>query len=613
MLDVTRAELDPDRLEDWRRRVQRARAHLGWPTPTATRYAADEGGLRARRAAERAGPTAIRPHATGVMLALTAPYDQLLTATEINEWALCAALSAADPSFAEPLRAALAEAAAPDPEAELPDPRAPVSLSSQFAAIPPVIEESAALARFSQLAQLEALPKLRALVDAADERERLAVVDDEALTLGSGSRGRTWSLTELPAVEEVDWAAVRDVPAALVTGSNGKTTTVRLIAACARARGWRDGFNCTDGLFVGGSQIASGDYSGPMGTRAILRDQRVEAAVLETARGGILRRGLAANLAHVAVITNVSADHFGEYGIHDLAALADVKFVVASAVRRNGLLVLNADDALLRERAAAVDRALGWFALDYDAALLRTHRAAGGATSGVRDGRLLVSWRDGAGGPSGATTSAKELDLGEIVAMPLTVRGSADYNIANVAGVSLAAMGLGIDPGTISAVLKRFGAQPTDNAGRLMRYDHRGAQVLVDYAHNPDGLAGLLRVARQLRGSGRLALLLGQAGNRATADIEELARTAARFGPDLVVVKETENYLRGRAPGEVPAILQAELVRAGLAPSSIEVCLSELGSARRLLDWARPGDVLVLPVHDRTVRTELMRLLGDSG
>jgi UDP-N-acetylmuramyl tripeptide synthase len=221
-----------------------------------------------------------------------------------------------------------------------------------------------------------------------------------------------------------------------------------------------------------------------------------------------------------------------------------------------------------------------------------------------------VSWPAAAGGQTGGTTTAHELDLGEVVAMPLTVRGSADYNIANVAGAALAALGLGIDPRTIATVLKRFGAQPADNAGRLMRYDRAGAQVLVDYAHNPDGLAGLLRVARQLCGIGRLALLLGQAGNRATADIEELARTAARFGPDFVVVKETESYLRGRAPGEVPAILQAELLRAGLEPSSIEVCLSELGSVHRLLEWARPGDVLVLPVHDRAVRTELMSLLG---
>ncbi len=156
-------------------------------------------------------------------------------------------------------------------------------------------------------------------------------------------------------VEQVPWAELRDVPAAIVTGSNGKTTTVRLLAACARAHGWRDGYNCTDGMFVAGEQIESGDYSGPVGTRTVLRDARVEAAILETARGGILRRGLAADSARVAaVITNVRSDHFGEYGIHDLAGLADVKLVVASAIDDTGLLVLNADDPMLRSRADSI-------------------------------------------------------------------------------------------------------------------------------------------------------------------------------------------------------------------------------------------------------------------
>jgi cyanophycin synthetase len=142
-----------------------------------------------------------------------------------------------------------------------------------------------------------------------------------------------------------------------------------------------------------------------------------------------------------------------------------------------------------------------------------------------------------------------------------------------------------------------------------MRYEYRGAQVLIDYAHNPDGLRGLMNVATRLRRTGRIALLLGQAGNRSNADIEELAATAARFRPDLVVVKETEAYMRGRAPGEVPEILRAALLRAGLLETSIEVHLSELGAVNRALAWARPGDVLVMPVHDRGVRDQVLALL----
>jgi cyanophycin synthetase len=194
--------------------------------------------------------------------------------------------------------------------------------------------------------------------------------------------------------------------------------------------------------------------------------------------------------------------------------------------------------------------------------------------------------------------------------MPLTVDGTADYNVQNVAGVALAALGLGIPAATVAAVLARFGADPADNAGRLMRYEYRGAQVLIDYAHNPDGLRGLMNVATRLRRSGRIALLLGQAGNRSNADIEELAATAARFRPDFVVVKETESYMRGRAPGEVPAILRGALLRSGLLETAVEVHLSELGAVNRALGWARPGDVLVMPVHDRGVRDQVLALLA---
>jgi cyanophycin synthetase len=560
-------------LDGWRSRVARACAALGW--------------------SQTARSIVARRHAKGTSLALAAPLDQLFTATEINEWAFCAALFSANPARFGHLERALVEAAREAAEhAPMPD---------GFAAVPPVIEEQAALARFQKLSNLEAATRLRALLAAADARGLSHLVDDSCLTLGSGSSGRTWPLDALPDVDQVAWSELRNVPTAIVTGSNGKTTTVRLLAACARAQGWRDGYNCTDGLFIAGEQIQRGDYSGPVGTRTVLRDSRVQAAILETARGGILRRGLAAQRARVAVVTNISADHFGEYGIDDLDGLADTKLVVASTIDDTGLLVLNADDATLRAHAEQLRCPIGWFSRNYDHATLLSHRMKGGSTSGARNGRLVVSWTRG--------SSAQEFDLGAITEMPLTVDGTADYNVQNVAGVALAALALGIPTATVAEVLARFGADPGDNPGRLMRYDYRGAQVLIDYAHNPDGLRGLMNVAARLRRTGRIALLLGQAGNRTNADIEELAATAARFRPDLVVIKETESYMRGRAPGEVPAILQAALLRSGMLETSLEVQLTEIGAVKRALGWARPGDVLVLPVHDRAVREEVLAML----
>ena len=598
------APLDDAVLASWRSRIARARSWLHWPERATKSLAGSDArvAMPRPRAADRARSWAIRRHASGASLALAAPVDQLYTATEINEWAICAALIEADPARENQLEGALVEAAraAATRAGESADPGTHPPLPLAFAVAPPVLEEQAAFSRFSTLSKIESAPRLRNLMAAADERALLHVLDETQLTLGSGAGGRTWPVDALPEVSAVPWEDLSDVPAALVTGSNGKTTTVRLLAACVRAHGLRDGFNCTDGVFIQGEQIQSGDYSGPAGTRAVLRDTRIDAAILETARGGILRRGLAAERAHVAVITNISPDHFGEYGVHDLAGLADVKLVVASAVDDGGLLVLNADDPILLARSDELDCPIGWFSRDYDHPLLRARRESAGATSGVRDYRLIVSGKLG------------EQDLGAIANMPLTVGGSAEYNVSNIAGAALAALELGVPPATVAGVLARFGADPADNPGRLMRYDFRGAQVLIDYAHNPEGLSGLMQVAARMPRTGRLAVVLGQAGNRKDADIELLAATAARFQPDFVVIKEIEAFLRGRAPGETPALIRSALLHAGVPDTALEMCSSEIAAVRRALEWARPGDVLVMPVHDRQVRAEAVALVAQS-
>ena len=554
----------------WRGNVAIARRHLGWYGDA---------------------PCVVRRHASGVSLALAAPLDGLFTATELNEWALCAALHDRDPAQWSGLRDALRAAA----EQSSPTPASP---------FPAEIDEPMALARLSRVAARERRPGLLALVDEARSRGCPVLLDDQTLTLGEGATARSLDLAELPSVADVPWRDLRQVPTALVTGSNGKTTTVRLIAACAQAQGWRAGFSCTDGVFVADTMLESGDYSGPAGARRVLRDERVEAAVLETARGGILRRGLAVSRADVAVVTNVSADHFGEYGIHDLEALADVKLTVGSVVPEDGLLVLNADDAMLRTKAARLDQRFGrspslaWFAADADAPCLAAHRHNGGSTCGVRSGRLVVTHR------------GAEHDLGEIVRMPLTVGGRAGYNVANLAAAALSAVGLGVPAAIVAEVFSRFGERVTDNPGRMMRFERAGVRVLVDYAHNPEGLAGLLEVAASLRGDGgRLGVVLGHAGNRGDRDIERLAETAAQFAPALVVIKELEGYLRGREPGEVPNILRAALLRAGLPAEALKMQSTELDAVRCALEWGRPGDVMALPVHGLAARAAVLELL----
>ncbi len=548
----------------------------GGLAPARTRWAALVRSMR-QRLGWPEGPVTARLHASGVSLAFAAPEDQLYTATEVNEWAWQRALEAGS--------------AESHPRCFAP-------------AHPAVWDEGAATATLRALAAAEARPDVMALVQAARQRNLPVLLDDDALSLGAGSGHAAWPMEALPALKEVPWGRLHDIPTALVTGSNGKTTTVRLLAAMATAQGRCVGYTSTDGISIAGELRESGDFSGPMGARVVLRDGRVELAVLETARGGLLRRGLAVTRADVALVTNVSPDHFGEYGIHTLDDLAQVKLVVAKALGQEGVLVLNADDGQLATHGSSLGCTLGWFSRQDEHPCLQHHRALGGATCGVRDGRLRLSWQ-------GAIH-----DLGEVAAMPLSAGGHAAYNISNLAGAALAAAGLGIAPSTIAGVLARFGAAHGDNPGRLETWAFGGIRILLDYAHNPEGLEGLLKVALAALGAGRLGLLLGQAGNREDGAIRDLAAMAAHFHPDLIVLKDLEGFLRGRESGEVPGLLWKALEAQGLTADHLRTVLAEEEAALELLRWAQGGDVLVLPVHGQTarnaVRTRLEHMETDG-
>ena len=322
-----------------------------------------------------------------------------------------------------------------------------------------------------------------------------------------------------------------------------------------RAQGWHTAFSCTDGVFLDDRQLASGDYSGPMGARMVLRESRARAAIIEAARGGILRRGLAANRADVARDQREPRSP-GGYGIDDLDAMAVTKLVVANVVgpasrcpecgrcdaRAQYLTGRGASRLVCAgcgcARAARAPRADRQAACDQGGSLPRM------------PARVTIS---------GWSTPC----LSRSVALPAQHRESLR--------ASLAALALGIAPRTIAAVFASFGRSLADNPGRLMRYEAGGAQILVDYAHNPEGLRGVLPIARALAARGRLLMLLGQAGDRGDADIEALAAIAADARPELVVIKDMEGYLRGRAPGEVPALLRRALISRGIAGADIPV------------------------------------------
>jgi UDP-N-acetylmuramyl tripeptide synthase len=527
-------------LEQWRARVLAACAQLGWPVPALV----------------------VRRHATGAALAFVAPVDQLYSATEVNEWAW---LASQDMSIDDA-------------------PMAPGHASTG--------DDDTALATLARLARAEANPGLTALIHECAARGVTYLVDDDAFSIGEGHLGMTWHTHDLPQAVDVPWARLANVPVALVTGSNGKTTTVRLLAALAREHGWHTGHSCTDGVFVDNVAVDSGDFSGPGGARAVLRDARVEAAVLESARGGMLRRGLGVAHADVAIVTNISVDHFGEYGIHDLDGLASVKLIVARALSSEGTLVLNADDPLLVTHGAAFAgmARVAWFSL-----------GGQGPTDGnrcwVANQRLFLRWH-------GETS-----DLGTVAAMPLSFGGHAPYNVANMAAAALAARAWGIPAPTIARLLGRFGRRHGDNPGRLQHWQLGNTHVLLDYAHNPEGLRGLLEVARGIGADRRLGIALGQAGNRETVDIQALAATAARYRPLHVALKDIEGMLRGRQAGEVAGIMRTVLTEAGIPAAAIVDCQDEAAAVDELLAWARDGDLLVLPIHGTQARAAVVARL----
>jgi UDP-N-acetylmuramyl tripeptide synthase len=316
-----------------------------------------------------------------------------------------------------------------------------------------------------------------------------------------------------------------------------------------------------------------------------VRDQRVQTAVLETARGGILRRGLAVRRARAAIVTNVAADHFGEYGIHDLRSLAEAKLVVARAVDAGGRVVLNADDAVLCSLAEGVRAPICWFALDAANEMVRAHRARGGDACFVRDGSIVLA------------RGALEEEIAPTSEVVMARRGTARHNIANALGGVALAAALGVPLSAIGDTLRSFGGSDSDNPGRMIELDIGDVHVVVDFAHNPHGIRALFEATAGIAAKRRL-LLIGQGGDRDDAALGELALTAWSYRPDAIVLKEMEKYLRGRPHGETTRVMEAALLAAGAPREAVSVEPTEMDGVRNVLRQARPGDLLLLTVHE---------------
>jgi cyanophycin synthetase len=447
----------------------------------------------------------------------------------------------------------------------------------------------------------ERKPALVALVGAAKARDVTFLGHDGLASLGLGKNCQVFPAKKLPKPDQVNWDQISDIPVAMVTGTNGKSTTVRLAAAIGTAAGACVGLSTSDWVRVGNEILDEGDYSGPAGARLAVRDPRVDLAIIEAARGGMMRRGLPVPRADVCLITNIAADHLGTYGIMDVKALADAKFQLSEAISSNGRLVLNADDAELVERSADFGGQITWYSVDMDADMRQVLLSTGGRGVCLSDGKMTLI-RDG-------RTSAV-LDVNDFKP---GLRGAALFNISNALGAIGLADALDLPIDAMSRGLASFTGSPEENPGRGNFIEIGGITLLIDFAHNPHGILALGKAIQGIPAKRRL-ILAGQAGDRSDEDTREMTRALWACDPQMVVIKELPKKLRGRVAGELSAIVAEELKHLGASDDMMMQTENEYASVRAALDWAQPGDFLVLLLHeDRKPSMELINRLQAIG
>lgn len=443
----------------------------------------------------------------------------------------------------------------------------------------------------------EANPDLTALINAAAAHNVDILCDDVEVSLGHGTGSRTWSLAALPVPQDVNWSQLHDVPLAFITGTNGKTTTTRLCAAIMGMAGHVVGQSSTDVVQVGDDVLDRGDYSGPGGARMVLRDTRVDVACLEVARGGILRRGLASRRARVALVTNIATDHLGEYGITTLADLAQAKFAVTRTLSRDGVLVLNADDPNVVDAARNVASPIWWFSLTPSSTQVMQACKRGQPCAYFKDGALIFF--DG----------AVEIRLIAVSDIPVTLLGAAKHNIRNALAAACVCTALGASTDAIHAGLSGFVSDAKNNPGRFNEFTCNGAKIIVDFAHNAHSIAAVCDAMASIS-SERRFLLLSQPGDRSDQNITEVTLTALQFNPDLIVIAEIADYLRGRSLGEVPDQIKTSAIAAGFPADKILQVGSPSAGTRLVLETVRPGDlVLLLVLSDRDAVFEALTAL----
>ncbi len=389
------------------------------------------------------------------------------------------------------------------------------------------------------------------------------------------SRNVAKAIVDLLCPEDKDYT----VPIIAVTGTNGKTTTVRMISHIISSIGHVVGTTTTSGVYIDGKCVSKGDNTGPISAKLVLSDRSVDYAVLETARGGIVKRGLAYNYSDAGIITNISEDHLGIDGVNTLEELAFVKSLVVEAVKPEGYSILNADDPYCVDIAQRLKSNIIYFSLDPDNEVIRKHIANNGLTF-FRYNSCICMCRDG-----------EVIPFITIKDIPSTYNGVLEYNISNSIAAAAGAYALGISLEDIAKGLASFRSDEKDNPGRFNLFDVNGVKVVLDYGHNIDAYTNIVNTLQKMK-KNKLIGVIGVPGDRSDSSTQKVGEISGNSF-DRIYIKEDIDK-RGRAEGEI-----AELLREGCEMGSIDKAeilleLSEVKALERAINEADSEDIIVV-------------------
>jgi cyanophycin synthetase len=373
------------------------------------------------------------------------------------------------------------------------------------------------------------------------------------------------------------------IPVAAITGTNGKTTTSRMLAHILKFSGYTVGLTSTDGVYIDGKLSVEGDMTGPVSARMVLRDPFIDAAVMETARGGLLRGGLGYAKCNVACCLNVSADHLGLRGINTLEQLAEIKRVPIEVA--TDAAVLNADDPLCLQMADYSEaKKICYVTMNASHPLVKQHILAGGQAFVLEQGMNghMITIYDG----------DNHIPLLWTHLIPATIEGKAMHNVQNAMFAAALAFNMNVNLDNIRQGLRTFDTTFFQAPGRMNIYNEHDFKVILDYAHNPAAVKAMCNLVDQFNPDGKRIVLLAAPGDRRDEDMQEIARIAAPHFDHFVCRRD--DGLRGRQGDEVPLILKRALMDAGVEEQRIEIVNEEEAAVEHAMRISAPGDLLLI-------------------